>query len=579
MFFNCHKNFSRRIIFLFFIFVLIFFIPQNLQAEKKLTVKDIPDNADFWSQYPADVLADALVERMDDEELLSQVLMFGWTGSTPTELLIRWVRDRGLGSVKIFGWNTDDINMVSKSVKLLQELSQSRTKKIPLFVATDQEGGWIRHVKGQTSDTPGNLAIGASGYTMDAYLSGYYINREIKTLGINMNFAPSIDIYSNVNSTVIGPRSFGNDPNVVGAMGAAFAAGSMAAGVIPTAKHFPGHGDTALDSHGKLPQINIDLKTLNERELVPFKMLIQQNVSAIMSGHLSFPKIRGNNEPASLSKFFLTDILRNQLGYEGLIITDDMMMNGATIYAGTLHNAVRLAIEAGNDIVISSSTPTFGEALWTRNFALMQTDSVFRQQVKKAARRVVYHKLKYYQNPDYAPLYPDEKMIKENIPDKDGELFFTEQACRSISVIKQGDFPLTAEKAGKVLIAGPFISYFNEGRKRFPGASTYHYNYELAADKSNYETWNAESLTAVARNYDTIILCVFNEHSMSIAERLRWMGKRVVIMNILSPLPVLNNDWADTVICGFSYSKYSFAAMFAALAGEIQINGQLPLEY
>ena len=222
MFFNCHKNFSRRFIFLFFIFVLIFFIPQNLQAEKKLTVKDIPDNADFWSQYPADVLADALVERMDDEELLSQVLMFGWTGSTPTELLIRWVRDRGLGSVKIFGWNTDDINMVSKSVKLLQELSQSRTKKIPLFVATDQEGGWIRHVKGQTSDTPGNLAIGASGYTMDAYLSGYYINREIKTLGINMNFAPSIDIYSNVNSTVIGPRSFGNDPNVVGAMGAAF---------------------------------------------------------------------------------------------------------------------------------------------------------------------------------------------------------------------------------------------------------------------------------------------------------------------------------------------------------------------
>ena len=86
---------------------------------------------------------------------------------------------------------------------------------------------------------------------------------------------------------------------------------------------------------------------------------------------------------------------------------------------------------------------------------------------------------------------------------------------------------------------------------RISRPSTYHYNYELAADKSNYETWNAESLTAVARNYDTIILCVFNEHSMSIAERLRWMGKRVVIMNILSPLPVLNNHWADTVICAW----------------------------
>src|SRR5574344_2687131 len=104
--------------------------------------------------------------------------MFGWAGAEPSELLNQWVLDRGLGSVKVFGWNTDDIVLVAKSISELQKKAQSRKYQIPLFVATDQEGGWIRHVKGATSATPGNLAIGASGYPIDAYYSGFYINRE-----------------------------------------------------------------------------------------------------------------------------------------------------------------------------------------------------------------------------------------------------------------------------------------------------------------------------------------------------------------------------------------------------------------
>ena len=339
----------------------------------------IPEDADFWSDYPAEELADFLVGKMSNDELLSQILMFGWAGAEPSELLIKWVYERGLGSVKVFGWNTDNTQLVASSVATLQKKSQSRKLRIPLFVATDQEGGWIRHVKGETSETPGNMAIGASGYPIDAYYSGYYISREIKALGINMNFAPTVDNYTNLQSSVIGPRSFGSNPDFVGQLGASFSAGSIAAGVIPTAKHFPGHGDTSLDSHGNLPQIDIDYKTLENRELVPFKFLIAEKIPAIMSGHLSFPKIISNGEPASLSKVFLTDILRNRLGYEGLIITDDMMMNGATMYAGSLSRAFRLAIEAGNDIVISSTTARLNESLWTSNLALMESSTAFKQ--------------------------------------------------------------------------------------------------------------------------------------------------------------------------------------------------------
>ena len=168
-----------------FALALLLAFPKNAAAQ---------DDINFWSDYPNEELADALVARMSDEELYSQILMFGWAGAEPSDLLNEWVSSRGLGSVKVFGWNTDNTTLVARSVKTLQQKAQKRKLQIPLFVATDQEGGWIRHVKGNTSITPGNLSIGASGYPYDAYYSGYYINREIAALGINMNFAPTIDL-------------------------------------------------------------------------------------------------------------------------------------------------------------------------------------------------------------------------------------------------------------------------------------------------------------------------------------------------------------------------------------------------
>ena len=303
------------------------------------------NTVNFWSQLPNDQLAQQITDEMTDSELLAQTFMFGWAGEEPPELLYQWV-ERGLGSVKVFGWNTDDIYLVAKSISGLQHEAAEGRFQIPLFVATDQEGGWIRHVKGDTSITPGNMAIGAGGYPVDAWKTAYYISREIKALGINMNFAPTVDLFTDHDSSIIGTRSFGDDPDKTGILGAAFVSGSEAAGVISTAKHYPGHGDTSIDSHGKLPVINIDFDTFKNRELTPYLYLIKEKVPAVMSGHLSFPLIETSGAPASLSHYFLTDLLRNQLGYEGLIITDDMMMVGATVYAGTMSNAFKMALES-----------------------------------------------------------------------------------------------------------------------------------------------------------------------------------------------------------------------------------------
>ncbi len=575
---------------IFFVFSLYIFscnqkksLPAVLPLEEEQTTKtktiDFPEHLDFWSDYPNEELADELIRRMSDSELLSQIFMFGWAGAEPSPLLREWVSERGLGSIKIFGWNTDDIHQVARSVKELQQRSQHRDLRIPLFVATDQEGGWIRHVKGEMSDTPGNLAVGASALPADAWKTGYYIAKELRVLGINMNFAPAVDLYSNLKSTVIGPRSFGENPDFAGILGASYAAGSEAAGVIPTAKHYPGHGDTGLDSHGKLPVIDVDYNTFMAREMVPFKYLIRENIPAIMSGHLSFPNVVPDGTPASLSKAFLTDILRSQMGFEGLIITDDMMMNGATMYAGSLSAAYRMAIEAGNDILLSSTTAQLSEPLWTANLERMQSNEKFRSQVKEAARRVIFYKLKYFKSKNAVPLYPDADTIDENIPDREGQIFFQDQAIRATTLYKKGSlFPLTREaaKEKRVLLVGPLSNFIAAGKACY-GEDTPIFKFDDAPGPIHID-WMSRRLPGMASGYDVVIALVDDKGSAQIISTLKNLGKHVVIFSTMAPTFVSEmTQWADTVIIGYSWSDFSIKAMFSALAGDFEPEGVLPL--
>ncbi len=530
-------------------------------------------SVNFWSRMANDELAAKITDEMTDSELLSQTFMFGWAGAEPPELLYQWV-ERGLGSVKVFGWNTDDIYLVAKSITGLQTQAAEGRFQIPLFVATDQEGGWIRHVKGDTSITPGNMAIGAGGYPSDSWYTAYYISREIKTLGINMNFAPTVDLFTDHDSSIIGTRSFGDDPDKTGILGAAFVSGSEAAGVLATAKHFPGHGDTSLDSHGKLPVINIDFDTFKNRELTPYLYLIKENVPAVMSGHLSFPLIETSGAPASLSYYFLTDLLRNQLGYKGLIITDDMMMVGATVYAGTMSNAFKMALEAGNDIILSSTTAKLNEALWLKNLELMTTDSTFRERVKDAARRVIKAKLDYFKSGNAAPLYPDSDTIDSHIPDRDGEKFFLEQACRSVTVEKQGSLPLKADKAGRVLLMGSLTSFFKAGKQRYPDAGEFHYTYETGPNETQ---WVLDNLPGVANGYDTVIICVSSENHVKIANYFKGSGKRVIVLCNMTPTLTEKLQWADSILLGYSWRcDYSLKAMLGAVNGEFVPQGTKP---
>ena len=567
----------QKTIALQLITILFYFSLFGQDAQNTSTTIPQKEQIDFWSDYPNEVLAQEIIERMTNDELLAQIFMFGWAGGETPPLLSRWVADRELGSVKVFGWETQNEIVVAQSITELQKYSQQSKFKIPLYVATDQEGGIIRHVKGATSETPGNLAIGASGLPQDAWTSGYYIGRELRALGINMNFAPTVDIYSNLDSTVIASRSFSADPNTVGILGASFAKGSMDAGVIPTAKHFPGHGDTGIDSHGLLPEIFISQEELENRELIPFYYLIEENIPAIMSGHLSFPNIMENGEPASLSHYFITDLLREKMGFEGLMITDDMMMNGATNFTQSLSKAVVLAIKAGNDIIMSSTIPEWNEMFWTLSSDLMQTDTNYYNKVKTAAYRVLLSKLDYFKGENPVPLYPNIEEIPNLVPDPEAEEFFTSQAAKAITLFKKGDYPYTYEESqnNKTLVVGQFQEFFDESVKHYENLRYHYFGYNLSPYQLQVE---GKKLLELSEYFDTIIMCVANTSSKKIANYLKDCGKKVIIISVLEPVHVFELDWADTILLAYSYSDYSFAAAFHALKGDFYPQGILPME-
>ena len=567
----------QKTIALQLITILFYFSLFGQDAQNTSTTIPQKEQIDFWSDYPNEVLAQEIIERMTNDELLAQIFMFGWAGGETPPLLSRWVADRELGSVKVFGWETQNEIVVAQSITELQKYSQQSKFKIPLYVATDQEGGIIRHVKGATSETPGNLAIGASGLPQDAWASGYYIGRELRALGINMNFAPTVDIYSNLDSTVIASRSFSADPNTVGILGASFAKGSMDAGVIPTAKHFPGHGDTGIDSHGLLPEIFISQEELENRELIPFYYLIEENIPAIMSGHLSFPNIMENGEPASLSHYFITDLLREKMGFEGLMITDDMMMNGATNFTQSLSKAVVLAVEAGNDIIMSSTIPEWNEMFWSLSANLMQTDTNYYNKVKTAAYRVLLSKLDYFKGENPVPLYPNIEEISSLVPDPEAEEFFTSQAAKAITLFKKGDYPYTYEESqnNKTLVVGQFQEFFDESVKHYENLRYHYFGYNLSPYQLQVE---GKKLLELSEYFDTIIMCVANTSSKKIANYLKDCGKKVIIISVLEPVHVFELDWADTILLAYSYSDYSFAAAFHALKGDFYPQGILPME-
>ncbi|GAA4818108.1 glycoside hydrolase family 3 protein [Streptomyces ziwulingensis] len=271
------------------------------------------------------------------------VLQPGFTGTTAPDWLLRRLGE-GLASVALFGRN------IATAEQVAALTAQVRAERDDVLVAIDEEGGDVTRLEVRTgSSFPGNNALGAVDDTGLTRAVAAELGRRLAACGVNFDWAPSADVNANPDNPVIGVRSFGADPALVARHTAAYVTGLQSAGVAACTKHFPGHGDTAVDSHHAVPRIDADLSVLTERDLVPFRAAIAAGSRAVMSAHILAPAL-DPDLPGTLSRRILTDLLRGELGYDGLIVTDGMEMRAI---AGTygLERGCVLAIAAGADAI------------------------------------------------------------------------------------------------------------------------------------------------------------------------------------------------------------------------------------
>ncbi|MGL1894152.1 MAG: glycoside hydrolase family 3 protein [Spirochaetaceae bacterium] len=526
------------------------------------------EDINFYSNVPDLELVPELITQMTDEELLGQVLMFSYEGDKVSAENLYWIKDKGLGAIKIFGWNARSLNNLVRTITRLQTEANNHRFKIPLLVATDQEGGWVQHIRGNTSVTAGNLSLGATGNLIDSYETGKLIGNELRALGINMNFAPTVDVYINKNADVIGPRSFSSDPVLAANLAVAYFKGLDETRVITTAKHFPGHGNTDKDSHGTLPIIKSTLEELYQTDLVPYKFLFNENIPAVMMGHLGFPNITKEIEAASLSKEFVSELLKNKMGFNGVAITDDLFMHGARVDGLSYADECKLAILAGNDLLLVSKTASGHVLIWNKLLKDMKTDDKLKKRIQDAVSRVLYMKLKYLKDENRVPLYPTIEDIK-TIPLQGTSEFIQSQAARSITAVKTKNFPYKNENKESILLISNYTNFMNIGREFYPEAK---------------RTWitNPDTFKDVPKTagyFDTVIFCLTSKTNLRVLKSLKDYKGKLIVLSFLTPVYLDEVPWVETYIAAYGQGKESMRASFSALKGFIPADGTFPLDF
>lgn len=347
-------------------------------------------------------IIDILIENLTVEEKVAQLFVV-----TPESLVKRdetvFECDQELtsildaffiGGILYFGRNLSDPEQVKEFLRKTQDVSYKRYG-VPLFQCVDEEGGDVSRVANRSAFNVENIGYPSElAKSVDPHVvfeKGAYVGRYLLDLGFNVDFAPCADVLTNAKNTVIGNRSYGSDPDQVAKLSVAFAQGLLSSHVIPSFKHFPGHGDTEGDSHFGYAYTEKNIEKLFKCELIPFILGIENNIPMIMVGHISLPNVTGNNEPATLSHQIISELLRKQLGFEGIIITDSLKMK-AISEAYTSDEAAIKVLEAGADMILRPID--FYDAYYGVINAV-KTGRVTESRINQSLRRIFKTKLLY----------------------------------------------------------------------------------------------------------------------------------------------------------------------------------------
>lgn len=490
-------------------------------------------------------------------EKIGQMLCFAFHGTTYNDQLATLIEQHHIGNIVHFARN---ITSTSQVAQLNQAIQAHATH--PVFISLDQEGGMVRRIVEGITYLPGAMSLAASQSTQIRSLNAT-LARNLQALGFHINYAPVADINNNVNNPVINSRSYGDDPKAVSKCVVEAALGLQEGGILPTVKHFPGHGDTNVDSHLGLPIVTKSLVALEQCELMPFREAIMHGLDGIMISHILFKTI-DSLYPSSLSHATITGLLRKQMGFQGLITTDSLTMQAIWGRYGVKDIVLR-GVLAGNDILVFCGKATLDEQqeIIETFVDLVESHQIPMDVVDQAVKRILLYKSKYIQPP--RPMEVIDQTLSEVV------------TRNSITcIVNDGLIPL--KQSDRVLSLFPKFSLASlvDNETSAPiSLKTY-----LNCDEIIYEdVSNFEKIVQIQDKYDKIILATYQVKVDDPIAKLYHLldPAKTMIVALRSPYDLLAFNQPRAYVCTYDVTKESIKALTDALKTN-HFDGVLPIQ-
>ncbi|WP_145407551.1 glycoside hydrolase family 3 N-terminal domain-containing protein [Paenibacillus xylanexedens] len=538
---------------------------------------------------------DKLISYMTLSEQVGQMLMPDirqWNGKVTTtvhEGLKRNIHDQDLGGLILFDKNIVDARQVATFTHDLQ----AEAGDIPLFLGIDQEGGVIKRIPGGTN-LPGQMALGATGNTALAESAAQLTGEELKALGIQVNFAPVLDINSNPDNPIIGIRSFGSNADLVTRLGLAMIKGLKESGVIATVKHFPGHGDTAVDSHLGMPVLTHQRERLDAVELKPFREAINNGVDMIMTAHIAFPAI--DNEqmtslkdgqkvpvPATLSKRVLTGLLRDELGYDGLIISDAFTMKGIAEHFGE-NKAVERAVSAGVDIILM---PQDSAAAHQTLLNAVMKGTIPKETIEASVTRILEAKSKYGLFERSQSLSVKLAQLNRVIGSDQHRVVERDIAEKAVTVLasREGKRVDSITKGDQVVIVAADEQQAQQLERQLQQSAN---NLSIKTGISVIRQGNSQAILQALAKADYVILASYQFRNAAsefgwsdyqvLIDDMNRRNQRYTLLSLGNPYETIHLKNVRSALAVYGKQEPNTLAGIKVLLGQLEAGGKLPVE-
>ncbi|MFF7531970.1 glycoside hydrolase family 3 protein [Streptomyces bobili] len=541
----------------------------------------------------------ALISRMTLEEKVGQVFVtrvYGHSATAPdqadadanlAELGVRTAAELiaryRVGGIIYFTWahNTRDPLQIADLSNGLQRASLGQPRGLPVLVSTDQEHGIVARVGEPATLFPGAMAIGAGGSRADARTLGRVAGGELRAMGVRQDYSPVADVNVNPANPVIGVRSFGADPEAVAELAAAEIRGYRAAGVAATAKHFPGHGDTAVDSHYGFPVITHTREVWERLDAVPFRAAIAAGVDSIMTAHILVPSLDDSGDPATLSRPVVTGLLREKLGYDGVVVTDALDMAGVRTKYGDDRVPV-LALKAGVDQLLN---PPKLDVAWNAVLRAVRDGELTEARLEESVLRILRLK-------DRLGLLADPYVSRDRVRRTVGTKAHLATADRiaertTTLLVNEGALlPLSPRTHRRLLVVGADPAS-PSGTTGPPTGVLAAALTELGFTATALSTGTAPSAETIARavtaagEADAVVVGTYNVSATSpqktLVGQLLATGRPVVAVAVRNPYDVAQLPSVTAYLASYSWTDVELRAAARVIAGAVAPQGRLPV--